>query len=102
MDILSLTWNPDGFLTTPMAALVTIIATQWLKRYLPDWKFTQLLALGIAVGTQMVAVALSHSGAWFEAAGVGALGATLATFGYEAIVNALAFAGIGPRAEPPA
>lgn len=99
MDILSLTWNPDGFLTVPMAALVTVIATQWLKRYLPDWKFTQLLSLAIAVGVQMLAVALSGSGLWFEAAGVGALGATLAVFGYEAVVNGLAFAGIGPRKE---
>jgi hypothetical protein len=99
MDILSLTWNPDGFLTVGMAALVTVIATQWLKRFLPDWKFTPLLALVLAVGTQMAAVALSGSGLWFEAAGVGALGATLAVFGYEAVVNGLAFAGIGPRAE---
>jgi len=99
MDILSLTWNPDGFLTVPMAALVTVIATQWLKRFLPDWKFTPLLALALAIGTQMIAVALSHTGMWFEAAGVGALGATLAVFGYETVVNALAFAGIGPRAE---
>lgn len=97
MDILSLTWDPNGFLTIPMAALVTVIATQWLKRYLPDWRFAQLLSLVIAVGVQMIAVALSGSGLWFEAAGVGALGATLATFGYEALVNAMAFAGIGPR-----
>ena len=99
MDILSLTWNPDGFLTVGMAALVTVIATQWLKKGLPDWKVTPFLALGIAVATQMVAVQLSGTGLWFEAAGVGALGATLAVFGYEAVVNGLAFAGIGPRAE---
>lgn len=97
MDILSLTWDPRGFLTVPMAALVTIIATQWLKHYLPDWRFTPLLALVLAIVTQVVAVTIVGSGLYFEAVGVGALGATLAVFGYETIVNLLAFAGVGPR-----
>jgi len=99
IDLLNLIWSPNGHMTVQMAAVVTIIATQWLKHYLPDWRFTQLLALLIAVGSQMAAVALAATGFWFEAFWTGVMGATVASFGYELLANLASFAGIGPRKE---
>jgi len=99
MDFMNLPLDPAGFLDIRVAGFVAIIASQWLKKYLPDWRFTSLLALGVTVIVQIITVALAGSGAWFQGAWAGVLGASLATFGYEALMNLAGVAGVGPRSE---
>jgi hypothetical protein len=103
MDWLELPLMAEGFLDVRVAAAVCVLATQWLKRYLPDWRFTNLLALGGTVAVELLAVVASGGavagGVWFEAVWAGVLGASLATFGYEALANLAGRAGVGPRAE---
>ena len=98
MDILNVVLDPAGFLDVKVAALVCVIVTQWLKSLLPDWKFTNLLALAITVSVEMIAAALVGEGAWFQAAWAGVVGASLATFGYELLLNLMGVAGVGDRA----
>jgi len=97
MDWLHLPLSPEGFLDARVAAFVCILATQWLKRYLPDWRPTNLLALGITVGVELLSAGLAGQGAWFAAGWAGVLGASLATFGYELLTNLAGWAGVGPR-----
>jgi hypothetical protein len=98
MDIIGVPLTPEGFLDVRVAALVCLLATQWLKRYLPDWRPTNLLALAITVLVEVLSAALAGRGAWFSAAWAGVVGASLATFGYEALTNLAGWAGVGPRA----
>lgn len=99
MDWSGLPLTPAGFLDVRIAAVVCLLSTQWLKRYLPDWHPTNLLALGITVVVEVIAAALSGSGEWFGAIWAGVLGASLATFGYETLNNVAGWAGLGPRAK---
>lgn len=98
MDVLELPLLAEGFLDVRVAAIVCVLATQWLKGYLGDWRYTNLLALGITVGVELLAAGLAGEGAWFAAAWAGVVGASLATFGYEALTNMAGRAGVGPRA----
>jgi glucan phosphoethanolaminetransferase (alkaline phosphatase superfamily) len=94
------TLNYTDLLTVAGAAAVCVVLTQWLKQYLPDWRFTNLLALALTTVLAEIAAALSgpFSAQSAFAAFVTALaGASLATFGYETIINLLGFAGMGPR-----
>ncbi len=79
------------------------LATQWLKQYLKDWKFTGLVCLGLAVGVEFAAAWISQgkmdAEIAFAAFLLGVLGASVATFGYETIVNLLGLIGKGPRSE---
>jgi hypothetical protein len=97
MDWLVINLAPDGFLDIKVAGLFCILATQWLKRYVPDWRFYNLVALALTLLAQVGAVALVGSGKWFDAAWAGLLGASLATFGYEVLTNLAGWAGVGPR-----
>jgi len=99
MNWLEMPLMAEGFLDVRVAAAVCVLATQWLKRYLPDWRYTNLLALGVTVAVELLAAGLGGSGEWFAAAWAGVLGASLATFGYEALANLAGRAGIGPRGE---
>jgi hypothetical protein len=98
MDLLGLPLTADGFLDVRVAGVICLLATQWLKRYLPDWRPTNLLALVITVAVELAATAWSGQGRWFEAVWAGLVGASLATFGYETLSNLAGWAGIGPRA----
>lgn len=98
MDFLNLPLMPEGFLDVRVAAMICVLATQWLKRYLPDWRYTNLLALAVTVGIELLAAGLAGESAWFAAAWAGIVGASLATFGYEALANLAGRAGVGPRA----
>jgi hypothetical protein len=96
--------TPQALLTVVGIAVVAVLVTQWLKHFLPDWRWTPLLVLGVCAVLAGVAtwIELVHSetGSKFFTAGLLALvGASLAVFGYEAIVNALGRAGVGPRSE---
>ena len=91
---------PEGFLRTEFAALACILAVQWLKLFVTEARWYNLMGLGLTLLAQLGAVAISGTGLWFEAAWAGVLGASLATFGYEGITNLLGLAGRGPRATP--
>lgn len=98
MDIFA--FSGDMLLTVAGAALACVVLTQWAKHYLPDWRYTNLLALALTVALCETAVALYTSRAvsdFFDGLLWALLGASLATFGYEAITNLLGIAGIGPR-----
>ncbi|MCK9597637.1 MAG: hypothetical protein M0R06_01275 [Sphaerochaeta sp.] len=85
------------------AILFAGLLTQWLKKYLEEWKFTSLLCLGLAVGFEFAAAWISqgkmNAEIAFAAILLGILGASVATFGYEVIMNMLGLIGKGPRAE---
>lgn len=85
------------------AILFSGLATQWLKKYLENWKFTSLLCLGLAVafefGAAWVSQGKMNPEIGFAAFLLGLLGASVATFGYEVIVNMLGLLGKGPRSE---
>ncbi len=98
MDWLLLPLQAEGFLDVRIAAAFCILATQWLKHYLPDWRPTNLLALGLTVAVELLAAGMAGRGAWFAAAWAGLVGASLATFGYELLTNLAGWAGVGPRA----
>lgn len=79
------------------------LATQWLKKFLDDWRYTSLLCLGLAVGVEFAAAWISQKGMTaeigFAAFLLGVLGASVATFGYEVITNLLGLIGAGPRSD---
>jgi len=90
--------DPIGLLDPAVAALLAGLLAQWLKSYLPDWRYTNLLVLALAVAAELGAAALgSHD--WWGAAWAGFLGASIATFGYETVKNLGGAAGLGARAE---
>lgn len=92
----------QAFLTVASVALFGGLVAQWLKLYLPDWRFTQLLVLVLCIGAAVVAQFIDA--AWnpaadslWDAVMIGFFGATLATFGYETIKNVLGKLGAGNR-----
>ena len=92
----------EAFLEVAAVAVFAGAVTQWLKRYLPDWKLTPVVALVVAECTAIVAGSIRAGGLmlWsegFESIMTGFWGATLATFGYEAIANILAWIGVAQR-----
>jgi multisubunit Na+/H+ antiporter MnhB subunit len=96
--------NAAAVLTIAGAAILTALLGLWLKHYLPDWRFTNLLVLALAIVLVMLAQCVvtqwRPSGEALYAAFLVALAAaSLATFGYETIVNALGLAGIGKRSD---
>ena len=96
--------NAAAVVTIAGAAILTALLGLWLKHYLPDWRFTNLLVLALAIILVMLAQCVvtqwRPSGeALFSAGLVALVAASLATFGYETIVNALGKMGMGPRSE---
>ena len=90
--------SPDGLLDPKIAAVVAMAFTQWIKQYLSDWRYTQLVVLGCTVALELVAMVVSGRADVFSALMAGFWGASIATFGYETIVNWLAILGLGKRA----
>ncbi len=89
--------DPGGLLDPVAAAALAGLLAQWLKLYLPQWRYTNLLVLALAVAAELVATWLSGACNWWGAAWVGFLGASLATFGYETVMNLFGSAGVGAR-----
>ena len=92
--------DPAGFLNVAVAAAVAGLLAQWLKQYLTNWRFTNLLVLGLGVAIQLGATWASGAHNWWGAAWAGFLGASIATYGYETIVNLVGVAGFGTRKTP--
>lgn len=92
-----------ALLTIAGAAVFASVVGQWLKSYLSEWRYTNLLVLALAeiaaVTAQCIAMDWVPTGAGiYSAVLIGLFGATLATFGYETVANLLGKAGIGQRA----
>jgi hypothetical protein len=91
-----------SFLTLGGVTAFTALAMQWLKKYLPDWRFTNLVALVLALitaeGAQWVIKGAGITGGdVFVAALIGFGGASIATFGYETVSNVTGILGKGKR-----
>lgn len=98
IDVFTLTYQ--DLLTVAGASALCVLLTQWVKSYLPDWRWTNLLALGLTIALVLAAAAVDGSmniEEAFAALLTALIGASLATFGYETILNLLGMAGIGPR-----
>jgi len=95
-------FTPDGFLSPIVAAIVGQLLHLWVRQYLGDWRWRDLLLLLLCVLVQiaagLAAGSLSAPAAWFSAIWLGFIGASVATFGQEAILNLLGLANSGPRA----
>lgn len=96
--------TPQMAYTVAGSAVICVLLTQLLKHYLADWRYTNLLAWGLTLVLVEAAAALFIGSAslgerMYNAFLISVAGASLATFGYELIVNLLSKAGIGPRAE---
>ena len=94
--------SAGALLTVTGAATFAAILTLWTKHYLSNWRFTPLLVLAITETVTVLAQLIVSQGTItgdgaLAAALMGFIGASLAVFGYEAIVNALGLAGVGPR-----
>lgn len=94
----------ETLLTLFGAVIVAVIAGLWLKRYLPDWRYTPVMVLVCTV--LVLLLVLFATTAWrpdserlVSVMLMALFGASLETFGYEAIVNALGLAGIGRRSD---
>lgn len=90
--------TPEGFLDPRAAGLAAIFLTQWLKLYLPDKHWSQALVLGITALLEVVAATLTGADYW-GALAAAFWGATLATFGYEAVKNAAELLGLNDSEE---
>jgi len=90
--------EPSGLLNPVVAAALAGLLAQWLKAYLPEWRYTNLLVLALAIGSELVACWLSGSQNWWGALWAGFLGASVATFGYETVQNLSSLTGTGTRA----
>ena len=92
----------EALLTVLGVALFGSAVTQWLKKYLSDWRWTQLVVLGTCEVASIAAGWISAEGHMtynqlMNSLMTGFWGATLATFGYEAVQNWRGLLGQGPR-----
>ena len=92
----------DTFLTVVGVGVFAGVFMQWLKQGLGDWRWNQFLALLLSMVLAALAAFIKH--AWkpdataiWEALMTGFFGASVATFGYESIVNVRGVLGKGSR-----
>ena len=102
MDLSQFPITPEMAYSVTGAAVICVVLTQLLKQYLPDWRYTNLLSwvvtlivVEIAAGLFIKDVELGER--LFNAFLVALAGTSLATFGYETVVNLIGAAGAGPR-----
>lgn len=93
-----------AMLTIAGVAIFASLVGTWLKGYLGDWRWTNLLVLALAIAGAVIAQCVVSSGwppgaALFTAVLIGFFGASLATYGYETIQNLLGKIGVGKRSD---
>lgn len=97
-----LTISVEALGTVLGASIIVAILTMFTKHYLPDWRFTPLLVLlqaeVMCISANLIVEPPSGTGV-ANAALTGLVASALAVFGYEAVINALGRAGVGPRSE---
>ncbi len=87
------------------AAILAMLFIEWIKKYLPDWRYTNLLALVLAlVLVELAMLQIADELTLWQRLYRGFLlafaGASLPTFGRELLLNLAGLAGIGPRSTP--
>jgi len=90
--------------TVAGSAVLCVLFTQLIKVQLPDWRWTNLLAWGITFTVVQIAgvwfaVELTLAERIYNGFLVSVGGVSLATFGYETLMNLLGLAGVGPRSQ---
>lgn len=92
----------EALLSIAGVAAVSGVLAQWLKQYLMDWRYTNLLVLVVALALSVLA--RSVLAGWapsarevYEAVLVGFFGASVATLGYETLANVAGTLGRGDR-----
>lgn len=85
------------------AILFTGLVTEWLKKYMAEWRYLNLVALAIAFVFEFFAGWIMTKAITAELALTSFLlafgAASVATFGYEMIFNLLGKLGVGRRSE---
>jgi hypothetical protein len=92
----------EGILSVAGLGVIVGLLLQWVKQWVSEPRWYNLIGLGVAV--VLAEIARGLVGGWtprgaLEALLVGIGGAALATFGYEAISNLRGLTGTGPRAD---
>lgn len=106
MDLSIFPTTASAVYTVAGAAVLCVLVTQWLKKYLNDSRWCNLIALCVTWVVVGIAAALlvtepvGIGRRLFEGFLVGLVGASLATFGYEVLTNLAGIAGAGPRSTP--
>ena len=93
--------TPESLLHPLAAAVVGELLTLWLERYLKEWRYTPLLTLILCILVQLATAltitrTLTLITAW-KAAWFGFLGASVAVFGREVVLNIVGLFDRGPR-----
>lgn len=96
--------QPEGLLNPVIAAVVAQLIALWLASYLKDWRWKDLLCLALTCAVLLAAriaggqaESLTYNGV-FSALWLGFVGASIAAFGYETVMNLLGMVNRGPRA----
>lgn len=100
MDFAQLPTTAQAVVSVGGATILCVALTQWLKKYLPDWRFTNLMAFVVTlvlveIGGIILGGIITER--LYNGFLIALFGASLATFGYEAFSNLLGIAGIGSR-----
>lgn len=90
--------TPEAVATLVGAAFVAGLLTQWLKKYLGDWRYIPVVVLLFNIVIQLGAIVALGSLDWWGAVSRGFLGASISVFGYELINNLLGVFNLGSRA----
>ena len=93
--------TPESLLHPLAAAVLAELLTLWLERYLDDWRWTPLLTLILCIIVQAATAAVvpapfTARAAW-QALWFSFIGASIAVFGREIVLNIAGIFDRGPR-----
>lgn len=93
-----------GFASVAGVAVFVGVVLQWVKKLLPDWRYTNLVGLALGEAAAVAAGVIIFGGkpgpdVIFSSLMIGFFGATVATFGYEGLLNILGALQFGPRSD---
>jgi hypothetical protein len=110
--------HPEQFINPVIAAVVAQLVALWIGQYLREWRWKDLLGLAITFAILLAArlsippaaggpLPLGEAGVragvtasdLFVVLWLSFVGASIATFGYETVMNLLGMANRGPRAQ---
>ena len=92
--------TPESLLHPLAAAVVGELLTLWLERFLTDWRWTPLLTLVLCTVIQLATAAIGPPVTAFvvwRAIWFGFLGASIAVFGRDIVLNITGLFDRGPR-----
>ena len=102
MDLSIFPTAPAAIATVAGAAVICAVIIQWLKAWLAEERVYNVAGFGLTFVLVEIAglFLVDGAGAWercYVGFFVALFGASLATFGYEALTNLFGLAGIGKR-----